>query len=62
MLTVNVIDESNQEVFDIEIDLGLSDARMLRVMEWLEEMIGLPRAIHLDIGGELRSSFFIGLV
>ena len=41
--TLNVIDESN---------------RAVRVMEQLEEMVGLPKAIRLDNGSELRSAIF----
>jgi len=56
--TLNVIDESNREVLAIEVDLSLPAARVVRVMEQLEEMVGLPKAIRLDNGSELRSAVF----
>ncbi len=56
--TLNVINESNREVLAIEVDLSLPAARVLRVMEQLEEMVGLPKAIRLDNGSELRSAVF----
>jgi putative transposase len=56
--TLNVIDESNREVLAIEVDLSLPAARVIRVMEQLEEMVGLPKAIRLDNRSELRSAIF----
>ncbi len=56
--TLNVIDESNREVLAIEVDLSLPAVRVVRVMEQLEEMVGLPKAIRLDNGSELRSATF----
>ena len=58
--TLNVIDESNREVLAIEIDLSLPAARVVRTLEQLEEIRGLPKAIRLDNGNELRSAVFIG--
>jgi putative transposase len=58
--TLNVIGEPNREVLAIEIDLSLPAARVVRVMEQLEEMAGLPKAILLDNGSELRSAIFTG--
>jgi len=55
---LNVIDESNREVLAIEVDLSLPAARVVRVMEQLEEMVGLPKSIRLDNGSELRSAVF----
>jgi putative transposase len=46
--TLNVIDESNREVLAIEIDLSLPAARVVRTLEQLEEIHGLPKAIRLD--------------
>jgi len=45
--TLNVIHESNREILAIEVDLSLPASRVARVMEQLEEMVGLPKAIHL---------------
>ena len=58
--TLNVIDESNREVLAIEIDLSLPAARVVRTLEQLEEIHGLPTAIRLDNGSELRSAVFMG--
>ena len=58
--TLNVIDESNREVLAIEIDISLPAARVVRTLEQLEEIHGLPKAIRLDNGSELRSAVFMG--
>jgi putative transposase len=42
----------------IEVDLSLKAARVITVMEQLEEMVGLPKAIRLDNGSKLRSAIF----
>lgn len=55
--TLNVIDESNREALTIQIDFSLPAARVIRVLEQLEEIHGLPEAIRLD--NELNA---IGLV
>ena len=56
--TLNVIDESNREGLAIEVDTSLPAARVIRVMEQLAELRGLPRAVRLDNGPELRSQAF----
>jgi putative transposase len=56
--TLNVIDESNREVLAIDVDMSLPAARVVRVMEQLEEMVGLPKVIRLHNGSELRTAFF----
>ena len=56
--TLNVIDESNREILAIEIDISLPAARVVRTLEQLEEIHGLPQAIRLDNGSELRSAVF----
>ena len=58
--TLNVIDESNREILAIEIDISLPAARVVRMLEQLEEIHGLPKAIRLDNGSELRSAVFMG--
>ena len=54
--TLNVIDESNREVLTIEIDTSLPAARVVRTLEQLGEVYGLPQALRLDNGPELRSA------
>ena len=56
--TLNVIDESNREILAIEIDISLPAARVVRALEQLEEIHGLPKSIRLDNGSELRSAVF----
>jgi putative transposase len=58
--TLNIIDESNRDVLAIEIDISLPAARVVRMLEQLEEIHGLPKAIRLDNGSELRSAVFMG--
>jgi putative transposase len=53
--TLNVIDESNREILAIEIDASLPATRVIRTLEQLGMIYGLPQAIHLDNGPELRS-------
>ena len=57
--TLNVIDESNREILAIEIDTSLPAARVVRTLEQLEEIHGLPEAIRLENGSELRSAVFM---
>jgi putative transposase len=61
--TLNVIDESNREILAIEIDISLPAARVVRTLEQLEEIHGLPKSIRLDNGSELRpcKEFFIAI-
>ena len=56
--TLNVIDEANREALAIEIDSSLPSARVIRLMEQLAEMNGLPAAIRCDNGTELTSHAF----
>jgi putative transposase len=53
--TLNVIDEANREALAIEIDTSLPSARVIRLLEQLGEMHGLPAAIRCDNGPELTS-------
>jgi putative transposase len=57
--TLNVIDESNRQALAIEIDTSLPSGRVIRVMEQLGELRGLPRAIRVDNGPELRAQAFV---
>jgi putative transposase len=54
--TLNIIDESNREILAIEIDTSLPAGRVIRTLEQLGEIYGLPQAIRLDNGPELRST------
>ena len=57
--TLNVIDESNREIWAIKIDFSLPAARAVRTLDQPEEIYGLPKAIRLDNGSELRSAIFM---
>lgn len=57
--TLNVIDESSREILAIEIDISLPAAKVVRTLEHLEVIHGLPQAIRLDNGSELRSAIFM---
>jgi transposase InsO family protein len=46
--TLNIIDESNREILAIEIDTSLPAGRVIRTLEQLGEIYGLPQAIRLD--------------
>ena len=46
--TLNIIDESNREILGIEIDTSLPAGRVIRTLEQLGEIYGLPQAIRLD--------------
>jgi len=54
--TLNIIDESNREILAIEIDTSLPAGRVIRTLEQLGEIYGLPQAIRLGNGPELRSA------
>lgn len=55
--TLNVINESNREILTIQIHISMPTARVVRTLEQLEEIHGLPKAIRLDNGAnyDLRS-------
>ena len=48
----NVIDEFNRECLRIEIDTSLPAARVVRALEELTEVRGVPQSIRLDNGPE----------
>jgi putative transposase len=56
---LNVIDEANREVLAIEIDTSLPALRVIRVLDQLRELRGLPKALRLDNGSEFRSQVFL---
>lgn len=57
--TLNVMDEGNREALAIEVDTSLPAARVIRVMERLRDLRGLPKQIRLDNGSELRAHAFV---
>jgi putative transposase len=56
--TLNVVDEANREGLAIEVGTSIPAARVVRVMEQLEEMYGLPSSIRVDNGPEFFAEAF----
>lgn len=52
---LNVIDDYNRQVLAIEADTSLPVLRLLRVLERLKEVHGLPKMIRVDNGPEFIS-------
>ena len=52
---LNIIDDHNRQVLAIEADTSLPVLRLLRVLERLKEVHGLPKMIRVDNGPEFIS-------
>ena len=52
---LNIIDDHNRESLAIEGSLSMPSARVIRVLEQLQEEIGLPKYIRTDNGPEFIS-------
>ena len=52
---LNIIDDFNRQVLAIEADTSLPVLRLLRVLERLKEVHGLPQMIRVDNGPEFIS-------
>lgn len=50
--TFNVVDDFNREVLTIEIDLDLSAARVIRVLDQIIVWRGYPTRLRMDNGPE----------
>ena len=55
---LNVIDEANREVLAVEVGTSIPAARVIRVLEQLIEMYGVPASIRCDNGPEFTSLAF----
>lgn len=53
--TFNVVDDYNREVLAIEIDLNLPAPRVIRVLDQIAMVRGLPNKLRLDNGPEFIS-------
>lgn len=53
---LNIVDDFNREVLHIESDTSLPTARLIRCLEMLRDMRGLPKMIRVDNGPELISA------
>ncbi len=52
---LNIVDDFNREVLHIEPDTSLPTARVIRCLEMLKTLRGLPKMIRVDNGPELIS-------
>jgi putative transposase len=52
--TLNIVDDFSRACPAIEVDISLPGARVVRVLDRLAETCGLPKAIVLDNGPEMR--------
>lgn len=52
---LNIVDDFNRELLHIETDLSLPTARLIRCLEMLRDLRGLPKMIRVDNGPELIS-------
>lgn len=50
--TLNIVDDYTREALTIEVDRSIPGMRIVRVMERLQELRGLPRSIVVDNGPE----------
>ncbi|WKL16191.1 hypothetical protein QYQ99_01060 [Comamonas testosteroni] len=55
--TFNVIDEFSRECLCIEIDTSLPAPRVVRALEELAEIRGVPPSIRLDTGPEFIGAY-----
>jgi putative transposase len=53
---LNVIDDYNREVLAMESDTSLPTIRLIRVLEYLKDLRGLPKMIRVDNGPEFISN------
>jgi putative transposase len=53
--TLNIVDDYTREVLAIEVDTSLGGRRVVRVLEQLKALRGLPRQIRTDNGSEFLS-------
>lgn len=52
---LNIIDDYNREMLTMEVDFSLPAQRVIRVLEFLELVRGLPKMIRVDNGPEFIS-------
>jgi len=57
--TFNLIDDYNREALRIEVDVSMTAARVLRVLEQVASIRGLPEQLRVDHGPEFTSAAFV---
>lgn len=57
--TLNILDLVTRECLAIEVDFSLPSKRVIRVLDRLLEVRGIPKAIKIDNGTEFTSKVFI---
>ena len=56
---LNIIDDFNREIMHIEIGTSLPAARVVRILEQLQDYHGLPKSLRMDNGPEFRSKLLL---
>lgn len=56
--TFNVMDDFNRQVLAVEVDASLSSSRVVRSLDQLKQVRGLPKSIRVDNGPEFRANVF----
>lgn len=57
--TLNILDEGVREAVEIVVDTSIPSGRVVRTMEQIRDVRGLPKAIRLDNGPELCAQAFV---
>ena len=57
--TFNLIDDYNREALRIEVDVSLTAERVLRVLDQVATIRGLPERLRVDHGPEFTSAAFV---
>ncbi|MYY27406.1 transposase [Elizabethkingia anophelis] len=56
--TFNVMDDCSGEVLAIEVDTSISSKRMIRTLDRVIDINGMPQVIRIDNGPEFTSKYF----
>ena len=57
--TLNILDEGVREAVAFVVDTSIPSGRVVRTMEQLRDIRGLPKPIRLDNGSELCAQVFV---
>jgi len=55
---LNILDDFNRQVLTVEVDTSLSSGRVIRSLNQLKQVRGLPKQIRVDNGPEFTSGRF----